>query len=154
MLLVVLVISVLELLTGTDGMYTSQKTEALKIGCLSLICTWWANHPPTHFFWLYNFKNLEIGSYSFITFWEERIIGCNESPPISWCKISLASFLGMRGLRDPFCDLQVLPLSFVNGSSIRKIRDFFFFFFQSFHWEASWTNFPSVKSVERSHRNC
>ena len=32
-------ISVLELLTGTDGMYTSQKTEALKIGCLSLICT-------------------------------------------------------------------------------------------------------------------
>ena len=60
------------------------------------------------------------------------MIGCNELPPISWCKISLASFLRMRGLRHSFhCDLQVfsLPLSFVKGSGIRKIRDFFFFFF-------------------------
>ena len=115
-------------------MYISQKTEAPEIRCLNLICTWAANLSLSHFFWLYNLKKIGIGSYSFITFWEERMIGCNELPPISWCKISLASFLRMRGLRHSFhCDLQVfsLPLSFVKGSGIRKIRDFFFFFFFS-----------------------
>ena len=132
-------------------MYISQKTEAPEIRCLNLICTWAANLSFSHFFWLYNLKKIGIGSYSFITFWEERMIGCNELPPISWCKISLASFLRMRGLRHSFhCDLQVfsLPLSFVKGSGIRKIRDFFFFFFFGCLFiEGLIPNFPSLKSV-------